>query len=459
MALTEKMKHERTLALLKSADFIRFHQSLMWRPTANAPASTLAHTGGYRPLEYDTFRQMAYLKYPGILESNIRDIHYELTALAPDRTPYGHLFATATYTGNPRVWDMRAVQWDDSVESLLGAVYQTRIVPTDSDTARAKVWTFLTELGAGDSSLANDYLQACAPLLLERKPAGVIWFVGDGANGKSSLINLLYRLFGPYLTSLTAAAIEDGRAVPSLRGALGNIVRESSESRIEDSERYKAIGTHEPLTVRLMRSNETTTVTSGFHTIFNANNIPTFADKTQGARRRTLVVPFPAHFKDDSNFEDRTFTPAFQGAFLQLLTEAAVEVAQHGYQWSERTMEAKRAYDDEVNSAEAYVDYLLSSSIRGFHNYQLLKMNYEVWCSNNGMEPLRIISLKRALTNSVHPQRVAIRENNRTIPRYVFDGVDQRDLQWLDIGYGVLLTTEEQLRQEVAKPEQLGAGW
>lgn len=392
-------------------------------------------TNGFTPFNSRSFGQMVQTQKLGTSENMIADFAKTIKTLSPDWSHHDHLISF-----RDQMWDMKALKF---VPYQMEHVYTTSIVPNDKT---KPVWKFLMELSLGDKELARDYLQAIAPLVMHRKPSGVIWFVGDGANGKSSLIEAIYRIFGSkHLASLTTAAIEDGKSTPVLMGILGNIVREASEHRVEDTERYKAIGTHEPFAVRQMYTQENITVETNFHTIFNANNVPVFSDKTKGARRRTLVVPFNAHFADDPTYDDKLFTPEFLGALLGLILEEAKVIADNGYRykWSAATMEAKLSYDSEVNSAEAFVDYLLDSKIAGFYNYQILRQNYEMWCNHAGLLPLGIMQLKRTVAQQVGAQRKAIRMESGVFQRYQFEPTYDDELVWLDNGYGMPKPAEE----------------
>lgn len=440
VALSEEQKQKRVETILKHADFIRFNGALLYRTNSETPPDA-TRTKGYERVTEDNFAGLVYRLYPGILHSNLKDLLKQIQVVAPDKSEL------SKYIGfRDKVWDMEKLDWTDET---IDWVYATDIAPQPPTSAHYKAAKkYLVQLAAGDEDLALDYAQALAPLFMQKKPAGVIWFVGDGANGKSSLINAIYRIFGKYFSSLTVAAIEDGRDTPRLNGVLGNICRESSEARVEDTERYKAIGTHEPFFVHKFHSQDAVEVIPNCHTIFNANNIPVFSDKTQGARRRTLIIPFPAHFADDPTFEDRTFTPEFLGGLLTLILDAAKQLAEQGcrYQFSDATLKAKEAYDSEVNSAEAFLSYLEEKKIKGFMNYTLLKINYENWCSQNGFIPLGLTTLRRVMTNEAGAERRSIRiENGKVANRYFFARAEN-ELVWLDDGYGVSDPTKEELQ-------------
>lgn len=444
---TEDLKRSRVQALLDMPNtrFARFKGSMLM----SAPG-----TSGFIPLEASSFAEICYSPDMfgfGISESNIRDLQHAVSRVSPDLTNYSHFVAF-----KDQIWDMETL---DFAPDQMDYVYSTNISLQDSaTTGYAQAQRFLLELAKGDADLAFDYQQAIAPLFMATRPAGVIWFVGDGANGKSSLIKALYMLFGPYFASITTAQIEDGKVTLALNGKMGNIVKESSEARVEDTERYKAIGTHESFAVRQLYTQSNVMVDTDFHTIFNANNIPVFADKTKGARRRTLIVPFPAHFEDNPTFEKDTFTPEFLGGLAMLALEATAHLKAHNYRytWSDATILAKRTYDNDVNSVEAFLGYLHDAHIYGFTDYRWLEMDYQNWCSLNGMVPLGRTQLNRTMTNEGGAVRRSIRVEGRDMPvkRYFLSTAPQGDnLTWLE-GYGTATPTASQVQERLELDEQ-----
>lgn len=408
--------------------------------------------GYYRPMSSDAFARIAYGKYPGILKQQISELEHKFRATATDQTDRAHLIAMGE-----RVWDTRKL--DFVQQDPATCVFATRFAPVGD---REGALAYVTDLAKGDMGVAWDILQGLAPLFMERKPAGVIWFVGGGANGKSSLVNAMYKLFGQHFSSLTVGAIEDGRDAPRLNGVLGNVCRESSEGRVEDSERYKAIGTHEPFEVHKFHSQDMVQVTGDVHHIFNANNIPIFSDKTEGARRRTLIIPFNNHFKDDPTFEDRTFTDEFLSGLLQLVLEATQMIAKNRYKYnfSETTQIAKADYDSDVNSAEAFFEHLQENKVEAFSNYNMLMQAYQSWCQNEGVVALGVTNLKRAMKTLGSVERRSVKKADGSVVKWYFFGKAKTapaELESLDNGLHVGLKKEK----ETKAPEQgtLGKDW
>jgi phage/plasmid-associated DNA primase len=439
-----KIKQQQYDGMMEAYNFARFRNSVL-----------VEVDDRYKQLTSDLFAQLMYKVYKFATIAQIREVEHLIRAYAPDLSDQGHLI---DFNGN--TWDTRELE----ITSPSPTVLRSRVAPSPDH--RKLAFRYMLELADHNEELAWDMLQGLAPLFMDRKPAGVIWFVGGGANGKSALINAVYKIIGEHLASMTVSRIEDGRDTPRLNGVIGNVCRESSEGRVEDTERYKAIGTHEPFEVHKFHSQDSITIYPNFHTVFNANNIPIFSDKTEGARRRTLIIPFPARFRDDPTFEERTFTTKFLSGLLSLILDATHIIRDNNYQYrfSAATMGAKADYDSEVNSAEAFLEHLRMNKVRAFTNYHLLKMSYENWCSDNGLVPLGITNLKRVMTQLAKANSLTMRQEGVVKRLYFIDGANgKEELVSLDNGMQVGLKVEESNKATAPVPKneqsQLGKDW
>lgn len=347
--------------------------------------------GIYKHLSSDMFARLAYAKLGGALSAaKIKDLEHLVRNTAPDKTYLDRYIAFGD-----RVWDMVEVDWTNEV-SAEDTVYASKVEP--STEAVEAVNSYLLEVANGVEAVRSDILQSIAPLFTYTKPDGVIWWQGSGSNSKSATMRLITAILKPYLASITLKQLEDERDTPVLNGKLGNIVGESSEGVIEDTRTYKAIGTHEDFTVHKFHSQDMITVGGNLHHIFSTNNMPIFGDKSDGARRRTLIIKFQNKFKSDPTFEARTFTPEFISSFLHLVLEEAKVLKKNRYQyrWSEETQMAKEEYDKVVNTAETFMGWLDEQSVQFFDNFTNLRKAYEWWCDQNSYTALGKTHLRNA---------------------------------------------------------------
>lgn len=344
----------------------------------------------WRDMSSDLFASACYTIFgSSITKSMIGELEHLFRNTAEDMSNRSHMLLFFD-----RVWNMRSVAFDETIGPET-PVYGIPYVPREG-TERIQ---FILDLACGDEALYDDIMESIAPLILERKPTGIIWYLGMGANGKSALVHLLHIIFGEYLTQITVKQLEDERDAPQLNGKLGNIPTESSESLIKDTRTYKSIGTHESFLVHKFHSQEMTSVNGNVHHIFSTNNIPTFSDKSDGAKRRTLIIPFNNHFAVDESFEERTFTKEFIELFLGEVIKYARRLRDrnYSYKFSDASRSVKEQYDIDSNTSAAYADEIVSEGLVAFDNYRNLMTDYENWAIDNGYNPSTINVLRRSM--------------------------------------------------------------
>jgi putative DNA primase/helicase len=387
-------------------------------------ATIIEQEGKWQDMSSERFAEACYKKFgSGLNKSAIAELEHLFRTTAPDLSHLAHLVAFGT-----RVWDMRKLDWTEEVSSE-DCVYRVPYEPKKSDRIN-----FVLDLAKGDTGVYDDIMQSVAPLLMDKKPTGVIWYLGTGANGKSTLVHLLYMIFGPYLTEITVKQLEDERDTPQLNGKLGNICKESSEGYVEDTRTYKSIGTHESFSVHKFHSQDMVQIEGNVHHIFSANNIPTFGDKSYGARRRTLVIPFDNRFTPDETFEDRTFTQAFIEQFLGELLRYTARLKKQNYEYifSDTTRAMKEKYDTDANTAQTYADELVAESVVGFNNFRSLQTDYENWCQEHGYKSSSINVLRKAMDEKGYTRRSARTTDNRVNKVYVMGKIDSPELVMFD---------------------------
>ncbi len=385
---------------------------------------------GWEPLSSDEFARICYTVHgASIRQTQIKDLQHLFFTSSEDLTQYAHYIAMS----DGRVWDMKTLKFTDKVAHE-DCIYTTSVSPTEGNSHRK----WLEEVTAGDKELADDIIKALAPVFMDKKPFGVFWFLGNGANGKSTTLKALYAIFGsdaPYthnrwFSQLTVKQIEDERDTPTINGKLGNICLESNDGHVKDSGGYKNLAEHSTFSVHRFNSQDGAQVDGNVHTIFNANNIPTFADKTQGVRRRTFTIPFRSSFPQDNTFDERLFAKkGFLSDLLGEILRTTVEIKKHGYSYdfSEQTLAAKQDYDEEVNTAETYFEELVYTEVWGFTNFTDLTKDYLNWCDERSFTALGKKSIAHA-AKIVGYERKSFKLDNKLITRYVCQDWNPQDL-------------------------------
>lgn len=426
----EKMslKQRQAQKIAQKYRIVRFRGAILYRDDK-----------GWEPLSSDEFARMCYkIHGAGIRQTQIKDLQHLFFTSSDDLTKYARYIATP----DERVWDMKKLEFTDKIPAE-DCVYTTAVNPGEGNSHRK----WLEEVTLGDKKLANDIIQALAPVFMLKKPFGVFWFLGSGANGKSTTLKALYAIFGsdpPYthnrwFSQLTVRQIEDERDTPMINGKLGNICLESNDGHVKDTGGYKNLAEHSTFNVHKFNSQDGAQVDGNVHTIFNANNIPTFADKTQGVRRRTFTIPFKASFPQDNTFDEKLFAKKdFLPDLLGEILRTAVELKKNSYNYSfsEQTQRAKEDYDEEVNTAETYFEELLHSEVWGFTNFTDLTKDYQRWCDERSYTALGKKSIAHAAKITGF-ERQSFRHDGKLVTRYVYEHWRPEDLREIAHRWGM----------------------
>lgn len=348
---------------------------------------------GYVPMNSDEFATIAYQTLGIIDKSRIADLYHFFEHASEDVSHLAKYIAIGD-----RVWNRNTCNWTTKVKPE-GCIYRTAIPATHGN----KFGRYLLDLADGDAGVAKDILQAIAPIFMTVKPTGIIFFVGNGQVGKSGIVEAIYRIIGTYLEDLSLEQIEDERDTPALNGKIANVLSDSSTTTsVVNDKNYKLMGDHKSFKVHTFHSQSPTKINGNLHYIFNTNQIPNFASKDNGVRRRTLLIKFVRTFPVNEMFYERTFTDLFLSDLLGAILEAAKEIKKNNYRydWSLTTLAAKAEYDDEANSAETYIREILKQGIIRFDSHKNLEDDYEWWCKENGHQKLHQKSLVNATKNA-----------------------------------------------------------
>lgn len=436
------IKQTQAKAINQKYRIVRFRGAVLYRAE-----------NGWEPLSHDEFARICYQVHgAGIRQTQIKDLQHLFFTSSDDLTKYAHYIAMP----DGRVWDTKGLKFTNNVPPE-DCIYATSVNASYGGSHRK----WLEEVTLGDKDLADDIVKALAPIFMDKKPFGVFWFLGNGANGKSTTLKALYAMFGseaPYthnrwFSQLTVKQIEDERDTPMINGKLGNICLESNDGHIKDTGGYKNLAEHSTFSVHRFNSQDGTVIDGNVHTIFNANNIPTFSDKTQGVRRRTFTIPFRASFPQDSTFDEKLFnTENFLSDFLGEILDMTVKLRSNGYNYdfSVKTIKAKEDYDEEVNTAETYFEELMQTDIWGFTNFTDLTKDYQKWCDERSYTALGKKSIAHAAKVAGF-ERKSFRQDNKLVTRYVCEGHNPEELVELRQRWGMFQKEDSEIELSITE--------
>ena len=145
--------------------------------------------------------------------------------------------------------------------------------------------------------LLREFVGACLLGMATRYQRGMV-FLGSGANGKSTIQDIIGALFGDALvTAITPQDMGQEYRRAMLAGSRLNVVNELPEADILVSEAVKAIISGDAITARFIRE-QPFTYRPRCGNLFAANTLPGVRDMTPGFWRRWLVLEFNRSFTE-----------------------------------------------------------------------------------------------------------------------------------------------------------------
>jgi len=158
-----------------------------------------------------------------------------------------------------------------------------------------------------------EYVQRLAGYSLtgEASEDKLIFLMGVGGNGKTTMMDILRLLAGDYAQEVSAMAFLEERAhghtteVADLEGARFATCEEIGDARL-NANRMKQISGGSPITARKMKQ-DTRTFVPTWQLWMTTNGLPQAADNAHAFWRRVVAIDFPNVFKqsDDPDLEDK----------------------------------------------------------------------------------------------------------------------------------------------------------
>lgn len=154
-----------------------------------------------------------------------------------------------------------------------------------------------------------------------------VLLIGDGRNGKSVLLSMLFDLFGePNVSNVTRQQMAERLPVcVELNNKLLNIIYDGEMSYIKDSSMEKTLIAGEPGYVRLLYENGNTKVQTKALFLEALNSEPKTRDKSGALQKRLARFWFPNTYPLDLAFERYMRSEERLGAFLSLLLDHFVK--------------------------------------------------------------------------------------------------------------------------------------
>jgi len=287
---------------------------------------------------------------------------------------------------------------DGSLRNHDPADWITKVAPVtfDINATCPRFLQFLNEVFVGDSALIS-YLQRYVGYCLTGMTSEHVISVwhGMGANGKSTLVNLLLAMMGDYAGPLDVTVLEGGYGRDASRDALrvvGQRFVVASESRegMKLAEGFvKQLTGGDALTGRALYG-EAFKFVPTHKLALVTNHRPTVEGTDHAIWRRIALLPFEATF--DAERADRDLGMKLRAELPGILNWAiagCLEWQTHGLDAPQRVKEATSGYrTDEDVLAQFLGEEFVCSDPRAVTDWRDVVRIYNEWCNANGLQPL-----------------------------------------------------------------------
>ena len=292
---------------------------------------------------------------------------------------------------------------------------------------------FLDDVCRGDGEIVAFLRRLLGYALTgETREQVVVIFHGDGANGKSTLLEVFMVVAGSYAIKVPSSTLMAQRGdrhptdVAQLLGVRLAVANEVSEGEHWDEARVKELSGDTKLTARFMRQ-DFFQFEATHKFVIAANHRPQMRSMDHAMRRRLVLVPFEARFEGDRRDPDilRKLT-AEAGAILAWMIGGAVEWYERGLEVPERVRAASEEYLHAMDSLGLWIEECcdLADDLLTTETSTRLYRSDSSWKDRRGEHP-------------VSQMRWSEQLQARGIQRYRSGGIRYR---------GIRLTQEESVR-------------
>lgn len=334
------------------------------------------------------------------------------------------------------IYDLR----DGTMRPNDGAEYATKLtaVAPDFDREPSTWLQCLSDIFHGDAEMVALARRLAGYGLTGRTDEQVIVFLhGEGANGKSTFLEVLAGTMGTYALKVPAAMLMASRGerhpteIAQLRAVRLAIANEIPEGAYWDEARVKELTGDTMLTARFMRQDYFQFVATAKFFIA-ANTRPQLRNVDHAMRRRLVLVPFTARFEGEGRDPHMLAKLRAEApAILAWAIGGAVEWHRGGLRIPERVRLASDEYVSDMDLLGQWLDEccVVTGDREDRVPAALLYRSYTEWKERRGEHP-------------VSQTRWREQMQSRGVEHHRSDGIKYRRIR---------LTPEERVRLEAAQ--------
>ena len=219
----------------------------------------------------------------------------------------------------------------------------------------------------------------------------MLMLLGDGSNGKSTLVKVIRALAGEGVSNLSIKNIHDNQQRAALEGKIVNIAEENSADAFKDTEVIKNIVSGGRVQVKRIYV-QPYELEVRAKMIMLLNRMPPSNDATKGFFRRCLIIPFDQEFTDENGLIDRDIDAKLitelPGIFNWIMEGYERLTKNAKFTYSKDSEAQLEVYRKDVDPIHAWFeeDMEVTAERTAEISHQKLYSMYANWCMDNGLK-------------------------------------------------------------------------
>ncbi|MBM7869318.1 putative DNA primase/helicase [Clostridium pascui] len=238
---------------------------------------------------------------------------------------------------------------------------------------------------------------------------------GQGANGKSTLLEVLNELLGEdNIASVSLEELNHRFKTFQLEGKLANIGDDISNKYIEDNSTFKKLVTGEKVNVE-RKGRDPFDFKNYSKLIFSANELPRINDLSGGLKRRLIFIPFNATFsKRDKDYDPFILDKLTSPEAIEYLLKLALNglnrtLNNHSFTYAKVCDDVWEEYEAINNPVVAFLE---DNDIEN-EPVNEVYLRYSSWCSENGLKSVSKPVFGREVKKQGYNSDTVIRVNGK----------------------------------------------
>ena len=238
---------------------------------------------------------------------------------------------------------------------------------------------------------------------------------GQGANGKSTLLEVLNELLGEEnIASVSLEELNHRFKTFQLEGKLANLGDDISNKYIEDNSTFKKLVTGEKVNVE-RKGRDPFDFKNYSKLIFSANELPRINDLSGGLKRRLIFIPFNATFsKKDKDYDPFILDKLTSQESMEYLLKLALEglnrvLENHNFTYAAVCDDVWEEYEAINNPVVAFLE---DNDIEN-EPVKEVYLRYSSWCSENGLKAVSKPVFGREVGKQGYNSDTVIRVNGK----------------------------------------------